>query len=68
MENKNFYSITKGQLVITLIFGVIGALFSFISTSEEGDPFFGLLGIGILFFIFFYTIGWRANKKKDNQL
>ncbi len=68
MENKNFYSITKGQLVITLIFGVIGALFSFISASEERDPFFGLLGIDILFFIFFYTIGWRANKKKDNQL
>lgn len=65
MKNKEFYSVTRGQLIIIWIFGVIGIMFSFISAEEESDPFFGFLAIGILFFLFFYTIGWRANKKAN---
>lgn len=67
MQNKNFYSITKGQLVVMWVFGIIGALFSIVSADEGGDPIFGLLGLGILFFVFFYTIGWRTNKKIVGQ-
>lgn len=63
MENKNFYSTTKGQLITIWVFGIIGSFFCISIASEGGDDFFGLLGIGLLFFIFFYTIGWKANKK-----
>jgi len=63
MENKKFYSVTKGQLITIWVFGLIGAIFSIITASEGEDSFFGFLGIGLLFFMFFYTIGWKANKQ-----
>jgi hypothetical protein len=53
--------------VVMWVFGIIGALFSIVSADEGGDPIFGLLGLGILFFVFFYTIGWRTNKKIVGQ-
>ncbi len=65
MINKEFYSTTKAQLITIWVFGLIGALFSLITAEEEGDPFFGFLVIGILFFIFFYTLGWKANRKNN---
>jgi hypothetical protein len=64
METKNFYSITKGQLITMWIFGILIFLASSIETGDStGLNAIGLIGILILFFVIFYTIGWNANRK-----
>ncbi len=67
MENKEFYSITKGQLLVMWVFGVIGTIFCIATASDMGDSLFGFLGIALAFFLFFYTFGWRANRKNINK-
>ena len=64
MKKKEFYSTTKGQLITIWVFGLTAAIYSMnAAEGYGGDPFFGFLGIGTLFFLVFYTIGWRTNKK-----
>lgn len=65
MKNKTFYLITLAQLITVWVFGIAGTIFSIITADEESDPFFGLLAISILFFLVFYTFGWRTNKKNN---
>lgn len=62
MGKNEFYLITGGQLAVVWIFGIIGALFCFGVAGSGEDMFFGLLGIAILFFVVFYTIGWKTQR------
>lgn len=50
MGNKNFYLITKGQLITMWIFGFLGTILALATAEEESDSFYGFLAIGIVFF------------------
>ncbi len=54
---KNFYNISKGQLTTGWIFGI----FLFLFTEENELDI--IIVIVVLFFLVFYTIGWRNNNK-----
>ncbi len=66
---KNIYKITKGQLIATWIFGLIG----FVASLDQSDysGFATFLAILIPALLVFYTIGWRASnnkiKEKNNE-
>jgi len=64
MKNKNFYSVTLGQLVTIWVFGVIASFLLNIESSSDSNPnvLYFILAISIIFFLIFYTIGWKANK------
>lgn len=54
---KNFYNITKGQLITLLIFGGIGWVVALTEIDyEDSAVFFAILIPAILIF---YTIGWK---------
>lgn len=74
MENKKFYSITKGQLTTMWILGILvfflaisGGLTNSDSNSVNFFDVVFLLAIIILFFVIFYTVGWKANRKNINK-
>lgn len=63
---KNFYDITKGQLITFWIFGIIGFIcalaISMDGYSDTNIPTF--LSVFIPFFVIFYSLGWsKANRK-----
>ncbi len=61
--NKKFYSISLGQLITMWFFGIIGTFISFGMALDGENSFFIILVIGIPFFLVFYTIGWKGNRK-----
>lgn len=61
MEKSNFYDVTKLQLVTMWLFGAI--LFLVSINAAENDSLFALIGVLIPFFLIFYTLGWKANRK-----
>ncbi len=65
---KNFYNITKSQLIVLWFFGLVGWFFS-MAESSYSDLASALIVI-IPAFIIFYTLGWRnynlKNKKESN--
>jgi len=66
----SIYNITKGQLIILWIFGVllwIGDIITFLESYSTSSPS-GFLIILIPFILIFYTIGWRKkHKSKKNN-
>lgn len=61
---KNFYDISKGQMTTIWIYGVI-VILTLGALSEErlSSGIAVYLFLTTLFFIVFYTIGWRNNRK-----
>ena len=64
MNGNEFYNISKAQLISSWIFGLAGAIFCLGVAASGNDQVFGLVGIGLLFFLVFYSIGWRENRKQ----
>lgn len=60
---KNFYNISKGQLITIWVFGIIGWLYVLLVGQESGSAAPIFLFVLIPFFLVFYTIGWKNNKK-----
>jgi len=58
---KNIYNITKGQLITAWVCGVF--LFFILGNKPEVNTLDIVIGVGVLFVLVFYTIGWRNHKK-----
>lgn len=65
---KNIYKITKGQLIVIWVFGLLGFFSAFSEADYSG--FASFLAILIPALLLFYTIGWRSFnivKEKNNE-
>ncbi len=56
------YNITKGQFITVWIFGLVGLLVSS-GLAEEGSDIGAILAWFIVFFLVFYSLGYRNYKK-----
>jgi len=56
------YNISKGQLVVLWIVGVISAIVLFFSSIAYETGIYFLISVVIIGFLAFYTIGWRSAK------
>ena len=63
---KKIYQIPKGQLIVIIVFGLIGELITLIGTGEcYGDcGILGFLAIFIPFLLTFYLVGWIHFNKR----
>ena len=62
---KNVYSITKGQLIIAWIFGIILAFaVQDCGYNTSCGAIENAVSVITIFVLIFYTFGWRNNKKK----
>jgi hypothetical protein len=60
----NIYKISKGQLTVSWVFGIIYLLTIYFMISDTEDILIATLAILVPYLLFFYTIGWKeANKK-----
>lgn len=66
---KNLYNVTKGQLMVIWIFGILAWLIIFFYALDSFTPPSSMkvvLWLLIPFALAFYTIGWR-NYRKSNS-
>ena len=66
---KSFYQTTKGQVIAMWVFGLIAVFaipqaYSNTTTDANGGVIW-LFILLVMFFLVFYIIGWRNNKKKN---
>jgi len=62
---KNFYNITKGQLITLWVFGVIGMFIAGAWAEDYNSGLGAFFAVLIPFAIVFYTIGWRNNNREE---
>ena len=67
---KKIYQIPKSQLIVIIVFGVIGELVTLINLSDsyDGSGMLGFLVIFIPFLLTFYIVGWRHYNKKNKSI
>jgi hypothetical protein len=65
------YRITKSQIVTLWVFFYSIAMIMFFDMAKHGGAanlFLELLCVSMLFFLIFYTIGWRNHRKKNQSI
>lgn len=56
---KNFYSISKAQLITVWLFVIFFCAY----VSNSYDHALGAIGITLFFGAVFYTLGWRSHNR-----
>jgi len=67
-KHKNMYNITKGQLIVVWIAGIIVELFLLFiidTTYPNSEPHLFLF-LMIPFILIFYTLGWKSRNIHKN--
>lgn len=64
---KKIYQIPKSQLIVIIIFGIIGELITIgtLSDSYDSSNFLGFLAVFIPFLVIFYCVGWKYYNKEN---
>ncbi|OGJ02042.1 hypothetical protein A3G98_01015 [Candidatus Nomurabacteria bacterium RIFCSPLOWO2_12_FULL_37_8] len=67
---KKLYQIPKSQLIVIMIFSVIGEFVIFISLVDCSDSygncgFLGFLSVLLPFLFIFYLVGWKHYNKSN---